>query len=103
MATPGRSYLDLLPHEVVGRAFLVDYRRHSHDAFLLLLNIVASFLRAVGPTGSLHGVVVETQSLVHDEHTRAFGAGWRLEGEEPTQSGRRLTQSSSFELRAEDG
>jgi hypothetical protein len=29
--------LDLLPHEVLGCAFLVDYRRHSHDAFLLLL------------------------------------------------------------------
>src|SRR5262249_45876266 len=37
LATLGRSDLDLLPHEVVGRAFLVDYRRHSHDAFLLLL------------------------------------------------------------------
>ena len=24
-------------------AFLVDYRRHSHDAFLLLLNIIATF------------------------------------------------------------
>jgi hypothetical protein len=37
LATRGRPDLDLLPHEVVGCAFLVDYRRHSHDAFLLLL------------------------------------------------------------------
>jgi hypothetical protein len=37
LATLGRPDLDLLPHEVVGCAFLVDYRRHSHDAFLLLL------------------------------------------------------------------
>src|SRR2546422_2280820 len=39
----GRPDLDLLPHEVVGCAFLVDYRRHSHDAFFLLLSIVATF------------------------------------------------------------
>jgi hypothetical protein len=32
---PGSPDLDLLPHEVVGCAFPVDYRRHSHDAFLL--------------------------------------------------------------------
>jgi hypothetical protein len=37
LAARGRPDLDLLPHEVVGCAFLVDYRRHSHDAFLLLL------------------------------------------------------------------
>src|SRR5207247_471367 len=36
LAAPGRPDLDLLPHEVVRCAFLVDYRRHSHDAFLLL-------------------------------------------------------------------
>src|SRR5260221_12976325 len=36
LAAPGRPDLNLLPHEVVGCAFLVDYRRHSHDAFLLL-------------------------------------------------------------------
>src|SRR5258708_14269672 len=36
LAGPGRPDLDLLPHEVVGCAFLVDYRRHSQDAFLLL-------------------------------------------------------------------
>jgi hypothetical protein len=43
LATLGRPDLDLLPHEVVGCAFLVDYRRHSHDAFFLLLSIVATF------------------------------------------------------------
>src|SRR5262249_4383725 len=32
LAGPGRPELDLFPHEVVGGAFLVDYRRHSHDA-----------------------------------------------------------------------
>src|SRR5687767_12649925 len=32
LATLGRPDLDLLPHEVVGCAFPVDYRRHSHDA-----------------------------------------------------------------------
>src|SRR5258708_35987929 len=32
LATLGRPDLDLLPHEVVGCAFLVDYRRHSQDA-----------------------------------------------------------------------
>jgi hypothetical protein len=37
LAVLGRPDVDLLPHEVVGRAFLVDYRRHSHDAFLPLL------------------------------------------------------------------
>jgi hypothetical protein len=37
LATRGRPDLDLLPHEVLGSAFFVDYRRHSHDAFLLLL------------------------------------------------------------------
>src|SRR5215469_2435590 len=37
LATLGRPDLNLLPHEVVGCAFLVDYCRHSHDAFLLLL------------------------------------------------------------------
>src|SRR5207237_9909439 len=36
LAAPARPDLDLLPHEVVRCAFLVDYRRHSHDAFLLL-------------------------------------------------------------------
>jgi hypothetical protein len=41
LAALGRPDLDLLPNEVVGSAFLVDYRRHSQDAFLLLLNIVA--------------------------------------------------------------
>src|SRR5262249_14395944 len=35
LAAPGRPDLDLLPHEVVGCALLVDYRRHCHDAFLL--------------------------------------------------------------------
>src|SRR5438270_12590259 len=39
----GSPERDLLPHEVVGCAFLVDYRRHSHDAFFLLLSIVATF------------------------------------------------------------
>jgi hypothetical protein len=33
LATLGNPDLDLLPHEVVGWTFLVDYRRHSHDAF----------------------------------------------------------------------
>src|SRR5262245_261828 len=33
LATLGNPDLDLLPHEVVGWAFLVDYGRHSHDAF----------------------------------------------------------------------
>src|SRR6516165_1937373 len=37
LATRGNPHFDLLPHEVVGCAFLVDYRRHPHDAFLLLL------------------------------------------------------------------
>src|SRR6516165_6294008 len=41
-ATLGRPDLDLLPHEVVGCAFLVDYCRHSHDAFLLLQRILAA-------------------------------------------------------------
>src|SRR4029077_17377058 len=35
LAPPGSPALDLLPHEVVGCAFFVDSRRHSHDAFLL--------------------------------------------------------------------
>ena len=35
LATLGNPDLDLLPHEVVGWAFLVDYRRHCRDAFLL--------------------------------------------------------------------
>jgi hypothetical protein len=35
LATLGSSDLDLLPHEIVGCALLVDYRRHCHDAFLL--------------------------------------------------------------------
>src|SRR5207244_12980462 len=43
LAAPGRPDLDLLPHEVVGCACLVDYRRHSNDAFFLLLSIVATF------------------------------------------------------------
>jgi hypothetical protein len=30
LAMLGRPDLDLLPHEVVRRAFLVDHRRHSH-------------------------------------------------------------------------
>jgi hypothetical protein len=34
LAMPGRPDLDLLPHEVVGRAFLVDHRRHSHERIL---------------------------------------------------------------------
>jgi hypothetical protein len=34
LAARGRSDLYLLPHEVFGWAFLVDYRRHSHCAFL---------------------------------------------------------------------
>ena len=42
LATLGTPDLDLLLHEVVGCPFLVDYRRHSHDASLLLLNIVAT-------------------------------------------------------------
>src|SRR5262249_44888455 len=32
LATLGSPDVDLLPHEVVGCAFLVDYRRHSHGA-----------------------------------------------------------------------
>src|SRR5262249_6946790 len=32
LATLGSPDLDLLPREIVGRAFLIDYRRHSHDA-----------------------------------------------------------------------
>src|SRR5262249_27885281 len=32
LATFGNPDVGLLPHEVVGWAFLVDYRRHSHDA-----------------------------------------------------------------------
>ncbi len=43
LVTLGNSDLDLLPHEVVGCAFLVDYRRHCHDAFLLLA--IAIWLR----------------------------------------------------------
>src|SRR6516164_1773501 len=39
---PGSPDLDLFPHEVVGCAFLVDYRRHSHGAFLLLQRIFAA-------------------------------------------------------------
>src|SRR5262249_15803802 len=35
LTTLGRPHLNLLPYKVVGCAFLVDYRRHSHDAFLL--------------------------------------------------------------------
>src|SRR4051812_10236185 len=35
LAALGRPDLDLLPHEVVGCAFLVDYRRHCHEALLL--------------------------------------------------------------------
>src|SRR5262249_45277436 len=35
LAALGTLDLDLLPHEVVGWAFLVDDRRHCHDAFLL--------------------------------------------------------------------
>src|SRR5262249_17472991 len=42
LATLGRPDLGLLPHEVVGCAFLVDYRRHSHDAILLLRRILAA-------------------------------------------------------------
>ena len=34
--------LDLLPPEVVGCAFLVNDRRHCHDAFLLLQRILAA-------------------------------------------------------------
>src|SRR4029079_3946525 len=36
LATRGRPDIGFLPHEVVGCAFLMDYRRHSHDAFPLL-------------------------------------------------------------------
>jgi hypothetical protein len=36
LATRRSPDLDLLPDEVVGSSFLVDYRRHPHDAFLLL-------------------------------------------------------------------
>jgi hypothetical protein len=32
----GSTDIDLFPNEVVGRAFFVDYSRHSHDAFLFL-------------------------------------------------------------------
>src|SRR6201997_4498209 len=42
LAKLGSPDLDLLPHKVVGCAFLVDYRRHSHDAFLLLQRILAA-------------------------------------------------------------
>ncbi len=42
LAAPGSPDLDLLPNEVVGCAFLVDYRRHSHDVFLLLQRILAA-------------------------------------------------------------
>src|SRR5215831_11049790 len=35
LAAPGSPDLDLLPYEIVGCAFLVDYRCHSHKAFLL--------------------------------------------------------------------
>src|SRR5262249_22310375 len=45
LAVLGSPDLDLLPHEVVGCAFLVDDRSHSHDAFLPLLEriLVARF------------------------------------------------------------
>jgi hypothetical protein len=36
LATLRSPDLDLLPDEVVGCSFLVDYRPHPHDAFLLL-------------------------------------------------------------------
>ena len=38
-ALGGRDF-DLVPHEVIGSAFLVDYRRHCHDAFLLLATAI---------------------------------------------------------------
>jgi hypothetical protein len=49
LTTPGRSDLDLLPHEVVGCAFLVDYRCHSQDAFLLSSSIAATFHTPLRP------------------------------------------------------
>src|SRR5712691_5507424 len=65
LATLGRPDLDLLPHEVVGCAFLVDYRRHSHDAFLLLLNVVATFhtSRVLPQTSDCHVRVVDINAL----------------------------------------
>ena len=42
LAAFGRPDLDLLLHEVVGRPFLVDYRRHSHDAFLCSVGLRGS-------------------------------------------------------------
>ena len=47
LATLGSPDLDLLPHEIVGCAFLVDYRRHSQDAFLLRQRIVAARIAIV--------------------------------------------------------
>jgi hypothetical protein len=43
LPVPGGPDVDLLPHEVVGCAFLVNDSRHSHDAFLVSLNRVATF------------------------------------------------------------
>jgi hypothetical protein len=40
LATLGSPDFGLLPHEVFGSALLMDHRRHRHDAFLRLLNVV---------------------------------------------------------------
>jgi hypothetical protein len=45
-ALGGRDF-DLVPHKVIGSAFLADYRRHSHDAFLLLQRILAAKIAIV--------------------------------------------------------
>ena len=45
LATLGSPDLNLLPHEVFGCAFFMDHRRHRHDAFLRLLNVVDVYLR----------------------------------------------------------
>src|SRR5262249_9653350 len=42
LATLGTPELHLFPHALVGASFLVDYPRHSHDAFLLLQRILAA-------------------------------------------------------------
>jgi hypothetical protein len=61
LATLGRPDLDLLPNEVVGRAFLVDYRRHSHDAFFLLLTIVATGGTTLGIVAARFAIVPRKQ------------------------------------------
>ena len=47
LATLGSPELDLLPYEVVGCAFLVNYRRHSHDPFSCYTAINAARLAIV--------------------------------------------------------